>query len=937
MYLNYWGYVMDLEEKVKQLVNQNNHEEFIFDFLLLYGLPKSTVTKTKNSRLNKAENQIIIKKKLFFEYYDQGNSLFEAKTADLLERIETLKNDPKTYTHDPRFIIVTDYKKFLAVDTKTQDTRDIEFKDLWKHTDFFLPWSGKEKYQPHVESMADVKAAEKMAKIYDEIFHNNRSFADEHNHDLNVFLTRLLFCFFAEDTGIFTKEKLFTKSLVEHTNEDGSDLKAFFEVLFESLDKQDKSRYQQYIQKFPYVNGKLFRDKIHIPELTAKTRELMIECGDRNNWKEINPDIFGSMFQAVKTAEVRSGLGQHYTSVPNIMKVINPLFMDELREEFEKAKDSVNKLKALQLRLSKIRIFDPACGSGNFLIIAFKQMKLLEMDIIRRIQEVSGEKDFQMNLSAIELKQFYGIEIDDFACEIARLSLWLAEHQMNCKFKEEFGVARPTLPLCESGHIVCGNALRLDWEQVCPKYIEKTTLAHEVDRADLRNTPLQLDLPKEEAEVYILGNPPFDGSKKQDIEQKKDIKYLFEFTKTYKNLDYVSCWFLIAKRYIENDNMARFAFVATNSITQGQHISLLWPYILGEKTEIIFAYQSFKWSNNAKHNAGVTCVIVGIANKSNITKFLYQDGRKIISKHITPYLRSEDNHTQIVKSRKPISCFPVMEYGNMPLEGNFLKLTPSERDEIIKKTPKAEQYIRPLIGGEEFLKGKSRYCIWIDDKDLEDAMTSPEIMDRINKVRNFRMNGGEVAKTLVNRSHQFRYRKEAKKAYIILPCTSSERRNYIPCGFVNSNYISLNSAQAIYDAEPWTFGVVTSLMHMVWVRAVAGRLKTDYRYSAELCYNTFPFPKISNQQKKRIELCVQEILRIREKYSEKTMAELYDPDKMPKDLLEAHHSLDLVIESCYRRKPFENDEQRLTHLFKMYEMMTSNASEEELKQLELGV
>lgn len=443
---------MELEEKLKKLIEQGDNENFIYEFLLLYGIPKVTITKTKNSKLKKAENQIIIKKKLFFEYYNQGVSLFETKDTDLLERINVLTNDPQTYAHDPRFIIVTDYKRFLAVDTKTKDTRDIEFKDLWKHTDFFLPWAGKEKYQPHVESMADVKAAEKMAKIYDEIYHNNKTFANEYNHDLNVFLTRLLFCFFAEDTGIFTEDSLFTKSLVEHTQEDGSDLKAFFEILFASLDKQDKSQYPQYIQKFPYVNGKLFRDTIHIPELTAKTRELMIECGDRNNWKEINPDIFGSMFQAVKTAEVRSGLGQHYTSVPNIMKVINPLFMDDLREEFEKNKDNINKLKALQARLGKIRIFDPACGSGNFLIIAFKQMKLLEMDIIKRLQEISGEKDFQMNLSVIELKQFYGIEIDDFACEIAKLSLWLAEHQMNCKFREEIGEPKPTLPLSESGH-----------------------------------------------------------------------------------------------------------------------------------------------------------------------------------------------------------------------------------------------------------------------------------------------------------------------------------------------------------------------------------------------------------------------------------------------------------------------------------------------------
>lgn len=927
---------MELEEKVKKLIEQGDNENFIYEFLLLYGIPKVTITKTKNSKLKKAENQIIIKKKLFFEYYNQGVSLFETKDTDLLERINVLTNDPQTYAHDPRFIIVTDYKRFLAVDTKTKDTRDIEFKDLWKHTDFFLPWAGKEKYQPHVESMADVKAAEKMAKIYDEIYHNNKTFANEYNHDLNVFLTRLLFCFFAEDTGIFTENSLFTKSLVEHTQEDGSDLKEFFEVLFASLDKLDKSQYPQYIQKFPYVNGKLFRDTIHIPELTAKTRELMIECGDRNNWKEINPDIFGSMFQAVKTAEVRSGLGQHYTSVPNIMKVINPLFMDNLREEFEKNKDNINKLKALQARLGKIRIFDPACGSGNFLIIAFKQMKLLEMDIIKRIQEISGEKDFQMNLSVIELKQFYGIEIDDFACEIAKLSLWLAEHQMNCKFREEIGEPKPTLPLSESGHIVCGNALRMDWEEVCPKYIEKTTLAHEVDRADLRNTPLKLDLPKEEAEVYILGNPPYVGTRNQDENQKLDIAYVFRQFDDYKNLDYIACWFYLGKNYIR-DNNAGLAFVSTNSIIQGEQVPILWPKILDEEIEISFAYSSFKWTNNAKRNAGVTCTIIGLQNKKISQKYLYTEQRKILVSHINGYL-IDYNDIYIRRANMSLSRLPKMSYGNYTGGCNALLLSENEALTIIRNNAKAKKFIRPLSGSQEYIKNILRYCLWIKDSELSEATLIEDIKQRIDLVRKERLaTKDKCIQKLSVKPHQFRDMREAKTFSIIIPVVSSERRKYIPSGFLNKDVIITNSAQAIYDAEPWVFGVVTSYMHMIWVKTVGGRLKTDYRYSAELCYNTFPFPKISEQQKKQIELRVQEILRVREKYSEKTMAELYDPDKMPKDLLDAHHSLDMVIESCYRKKPFENDEQRLAHLFKMYEMMTNNASEEELKQLELGV
>lgn len=927
---------MDLEEKVKRLVNQNNHEDFIFDFLLLYGLPKSTVTKTKNSRLNKADNQIIIKKKLFFEFYDQGTSLFEAKTADLLERIESLKNDPKTFTHDPRFIIVTNYKRFLAVDTKTKDTRDIEFKDLWKHTDFFLPWSGKEKYQPHVESMADVKAAEKMAKIYDEIYHNNKTFADEYNHDLNIFLTRLLFCFFAEDTGIFDEENLFTKAMIEHTNDDGSDLQAFFETLFEALDKQDKSKYPQYIQKFPYVNGKLFRDRIHIPELTAKTRELMIECGDRNNWKEINPDIFGSMFQAVKTAEVRSGLGQHYTSVPNIMKVINPLFMDDLREEFEKAKDSVNKLKSLQLRLSKIRIFDPACGSGNFLIIAFKQMKLLEMDIIKRIQEVSGEKDFQMNLSVIELKQFYGIEIDDFACEIARLSLWLAEHQMNCKFKEEFGVTRPTLPLCESGHIVCGNALRLDWEQVCPKFIEKSNLIRVIAEADVKNTPLHLETPKEQAEVYILGNPPYVGSSLQSPSQKEDMAIVFREVSGWKNLDYITCWLYIGAKYIK-DSKNKCAFVATNSICQGEQVGLFWKPMFETNIGIDFAYTSFKWSNNAKHNAGVSVIIVGIADQKNIGNInvLYSENEKLILEGISPYLLPVNKNIIIEKYKKPICNVPIMDYGSKPVDGGQFILNSEQVDKFAKSS---QRYIKSYVGSEDFINGIKRYCLWIEDNEVSDAISNPEIKKRVENVKQLRLHSKKSA-TVKDAQYPWRFSEPRYKntECILVPSVSSERRIYLPIGYLNNNTVVANSAFGIYNAPLWLFGFLASKSHMIWTKAVGGYLGTSIRYSVQLVYNTFPFPKITDQQKKRIELCVQDILRVREKYSQLTMAELYDPDKMPKDLLEAHHSLDIVIESCYRRKPFENDEQRLAHLFKMYEMMTNNASEEELKQLELGV
>ncbi len=903
-----------IEEDIKTLVENFSEKDFIFDFLLAFGFTKMTIKRLRegNSNLSSKENQLIIKQKLFYEYCPNDN---------LYSTIDDLKNDSTTYTHKPRFIIVQNDKKLLAIDTKTNETLDAELTELYKHVDFFLPWTGKEKYIAHQENPADVKAAEKMAKIYDEIVHlNPELLKKDKNHSLNVFLTRLLFCFFAEDTGIF-EDNLFSKTIVNHTNEDGNDLADVLAILFESLDKNDKEKasYPSYIQAFPYVNGKLFAQKADIPILNSKVRKLMIECGGQD-WKEINPDIFGSMFQAVSVAEVRSGLGQHYTSVPNIMKVIEPLFLNDLREEYEKA-DTEKKLRKLLDRIYNIKIFDPACGSGNFLIIAYKQLRLLEMDIIQKIQTLPGQHPFMM--SQLQLQQFYGIEIDDFACEIAILSLWLAEHQMNRKFKELFGDCKPSLPLSKSGNIVCGNATRLDWEEVCPKGIKGLT-HKEMEQYKLFELEKfkQLEIQGTDNEIYILGNPPFDGAKKQSLAQKDDIKFLFAFSDSYKNLDYVSCWFYKAKNYIKNTKH-KFAFVATNSICQGQHIQLLWPHILNNDLEIFFAYQSFKWSNNAKKNAGVTCVIIGIATKTSNKKFLYTVNKCLEAKNITPYLRNETINIQIVKSRKPISKFPIMEYGNMPLDGNFLKLSKEDKNQFIQHNIKSSNYIRPLIGGDEFLNGKERYCIWIDDEELSSALKIDDIRKRIEQVRNFRENGGEVAKTLVSRSHQFRYRKISQKPYIILPCTSSERREYMPCGFIDANVISMNSVEAIYNAPLWIFGVVTSRMHMVWVRAVAGKLETRLRYSAELCYNTFPFPDITDKQKKNIEYYVNNIHAEREKHSDKTMAELYDPDKMPQGLKEAHHSLDIAIEKCYRSTPFESDEKRLEHLFKRYEIMTN--------------
>lgn len=899
----------DIEKIVKNLTDNFDKDNFIYDFLIAFGFTKMYIKRLRegNSNLSRKENQLIIKQKLFYELVENG---------DIYSIIENLKNDKSTYAHKPRFIVVQNIEHLLAIDTKTKETLDSALPELYKNIDFFLPWTGKEKYIAHQENPADVKAAEKMARIYDEIVKENPDLTTDKNHVLNVFLTRLLFCFFAEDTNIF-EDSLFTETLSNHTNEDGSDLSEFLELLFASLDEEDKSKYPVFMQKFPYVNGNLFKEKSTIPVLTSKVRNLIIECGEQD-WKEINPDIFGSMFQAVATVEIRSGLGQHYTSVPNIMKVIEPLFLNDLREEFEKA-DTDKKLKKLLKRIHNIKIFDPACGSGNFLIIAYKQLRLLEMDIIQKIFNITAQTN--MMFSNIQLNHFYGIELDDFACEIARLSLWLAEHQMNVKFRELFGDCRPTLPLSESGKIVQGNATRLDWEEVCPKRKYKTiSEISDLTIGEITDVTISEICGKDE--IYILGNPPYLGSRNQKTIHKADIQYVFSNFNNYKNLDYISCWFLKAKKYIENVN-AKFAFVTTNSICQGEQVGLLWPFIIDELTEIYFAYTSFKWTNNAKNQAGVTCNIIGIRVISKQPKYIFSNNQKFGAKNINAYLL-DANNVYIKREKTPLSSLPNMSYGNYTGGCSDLMLTQEEMQNLVSQNSLVVNFIRPLSGSKEFINNIPRYCLWISDEKLEMAKEINSIAQRINNVRKARLKAEDVCiQKLANRPHQFRDLKESKSHSIIVPVVSSERREYIPCGFLDKKYILTNSAQAIYDAPSWVFGVVTSRMHMVWVRAVAGRLKTDYRYSAELCYNTFPFPHISDKQKKIIEMHVDNILAEREKHSDKTMAELYDPDKMPESLRQAHHNLDIAIELCYKKRPFDNDEQRLEYLFKMYEIMTN--------------
>jgi hypothetical protein len=907
--------ITQIESNIETLINELDKQTFIYDFLAAYGTPNATIKKLqlgtlnllkKSNLLEEGTTDILWKKKLYFKIIEG---------QDLHHFIDEIRKDETVSKQQPRFIIVTDFKTILAYDTKTSDSLDCDFVNLNKHFSFFLPLAGMEKAQHQVESIADVKAAEKMAKLYDEIRKDNHFDTTEEVHSLNVFLSRLLFCFFAEDTDIFSQSQ-FTHSISNHTQTDGNDLAEFLDRLFEVMNTPNNSRSKlaAYLDAFPYVNGGLFQDKHQAPTFTRRSRQLLLDCGELN-WSAINPDIFGSMIQAVITPEHRGGLGMHYTSVPNIMKVIEPLFLNELKEAFENAKNEPKKLFDLLHRLSKLKIFDPACGSGNFLIIAYKELRLLEIQIILQLKELKkaalGFSPAQLELipkqqltlaaqyqvelfTRIEVTQFYGIELDDFAHEIAILALWLVQHQMNVQFKNIFGTANPTLPLKAGGNIVHGNATRLDWKIVCPN--------------------------KEEDEIYILGNPPYLGYSVQNQSQKYDMDFVFAGFTDYKSLDYISCWFIKGKDFISNSK-SKFAFVSTNSICQGEQVSLLWKKILSEEIEINFAHTSFKWNNNAKTNAGVSVIIVGLRKISNNHKYIFNGALRLKVENISPYLTNTNN--VFVESRsKCLSILPSIGYGSSALDGGHLLFTDDEKNDFIIDWPESEKYFKKVIGSQELIKGISRWCLWINDSDLAEASNIRGVLNRMELVKQFRLSSKRHGTIVAAaKSHAFGEPRFSLGSTIIIPKVSSEGRDYLPIGYSQKEIVVMDKAFPIYNSEMFVFSILACKMHILWLKAVGGKLETRLSYSSSIVYNTFPFSNLSIEQKSLLEQTAFNILDEREKYSEKTLAQLYDPDKMPAGLREAHHQNDLAVERCYRLKPFESDEERLEYLFKLYEQM----------------
>ncbi|WP_420285324.1 DNA methyltransferase [Enterococcus cecorum] len=886
--------ITEYEDRIKALVDKEDHEEFIFDFLSIYDkISKATITKLRNGNNNHAKEpgEVHLKNKLYFKETSQ----------DVLQTFANLEDKVNAQASKPRYIIVTDYQQLLAKDMNTLDSLDIQFKELPRYFDFFLAWNGIEKADFEKENPADLKAAERFAKLFDAILKENEN-ADR--HALNLFLIRTLFCLFAEDTGIFDK-LIFTTYLKQMTAPDGSDFNERIRELFDFLDKAERTGNEPaYLSKFPYVNGQLFTESHMDLVFNEKIRDLIIEAGELIGWSDVNPDILGSMLQAVASDDKRSHLGMHYTSVPNIMKVIKPLFLDDLYEDFEAAKGNEEKLAKLYTRIGHIKFMDPACGSGNFLIITYKELRQLELAIYQELRKLDTGIYY---VPSVNLSQFYGIEIEDFAVDVTRLSLWIAEHQMNKILEEKVDDAvRPLLPLQSAGAIVCGNALRLDWEEVMP---------HNKDE-----------------EVYIFGNPPYLGAKLQSKDQKMDLAHIFGEKVQYKKLDYISGWFYKAVKLIKQSNKIESAFVSTNSITQGEQVSILWNPLL-DNIEISFAYESFKWNNNAKNNAGVMVVIIGLCNGSiqKSKKIFLSDGYKVVN-NISPYISDSDNII-VYPLNITMNGLPNMVMGSMPRDGGNLILSEKEKKQLEEYDIK-DNILREYIGAQEFINGKKRYCLWLNKSLYNKYENISEIKERIQAVKEYRLaSNAESTRKAADYSWEFVQKGEYEHAYgyeiknrlsIIIPSVSSEHRLYVPMGFVEEDTVISNLAMAIYDAPIWLLGLLQSRMHMVWLKAVGGKLETRYRYSASLVYNTFPVPELSTRRKNEIEDLVLNILDIRDEEGG-TLAELYgsplaekNPKPMNPRLLKAHQELDEVVDRAYKKSGFKDDNERLSLLLKMY-------------------
>jgi hypothetical protein len=914
---------VEIEQAISELALQPfDAAEFAFGFLAAFGNKDTTLKRlrTGNNNTSDVPGGVLLRNNIHVAVCESGT---------VGEVLKSLRASPATTKAKAKFILATDGQTLEAEELVGGETINCAYTDFPDHFGFFLPLAGISTIKEIKDNPIDVRATGRLNKLYVELLNENPDWAkEERRADMNHFMARLVFCFFAEDTDIFNGEGIFTKTVEQMSDRDGSNAHEVLEAIFRAMNIKvaDRATVQprlpNWANGFPYVNGGLFSGSTEVPHFTRMARTYLLHAGSLK-WREINPDIFGSMIQAVADDEERGALGMHYTSVPNILKVLNPLFLDDLRTQLESAGDNKAKLLNLRKRMARIRVFDPACGSGNFLVIAYKQMREIEGEINRR----RGEEHLG---SDIPLTNFRGIELRNFPAEIARLALIIAEFQCDVLYRGQKDALAEFLPLDAQNWIVCGNALRLDWLNICPPTGTGVKLVGD----DLFNTPLdqtEIDFENEGGETYICGNPPYLGSTWQTKEQKQELGAVFEkYVKNWKLLDFVAAWFMKAAEYGTHTN-ATASFVSTNSICQGQQVPILWPAIFKTGSQIVFAHTSFKWANLASHNAGVTVVIVGISSSIGKSRrlFSYSDNGASTVKEvveINAYLVAGPNYI-VDAEKKNRNGFTEMVRGNTGNDGGHLYMT-SDQLVAMNLTPDSRaKLIRQVYGSDEFINGATRYCVWIEDDKLEAARQIPALATRIEAVRQIRSSSRDPgAQKMADRPHQFREMNRPRESMIVIPRVSSEERPYLPVGLLPSPNVISDRNFALYDAPLWNMALIASRLHWVWIGTVCVRLEMRFSYSNTLGWNTFPVPLLTDQNKAELTTCAENILLAREAHFPATIADLYDPETMPENLRHAHERNDEVLERIYIGRRFKNDTERLEKLFELYTKMTAVAT-----------
>ncbi len=912
---------VEIEAAISELALQPfNAAEFPFAFLAAFGNKETTLKRlrTGNNNASDVPGGVLLRNNIHMAVCQAGS---------VGDTLKALRASPATTKAKAKFILATDGQTLESEELASGETIACAYPDFPDHFGFFLPLAGISTIKEIKDNPIDVRATGRLNKLYVELLSENPDWASaERRPDMNHFMARLIFCFFAEDTDIFNGEGLFTQTVEQMSDRDGANTHEVLSEIFRAMNTKIAERatanFRPWADQFPYVNGGLFSGSTDVPRFTRMARTYLLHAGSLS-WRQINPDIFGSMIQAVADDEERGALGMHYTSVPNILKVLNPLFLDDLRASLEAAGDSKPKLLNLRKRMARIRVFDPACGSGNFLVIAYKQM--------REIEAVVNERRGESHLgSEIPLTNFRGIELRDFPAEIARLALIIAEFQCDVLYRGQKDALLVFLPLDKENWIVCGNALRLDWLSICPP----TGTGVKVVADDLFGTPLEqseIDFENEGGETYICGNPPYSGLSSQTDSQKDDLRVLFGGKSDYwKSFDYVMAWFWKAHHFMRGQ-MAKAAFVTTNSICQGQLVPMFWPFLLKDNSKIFFAHTSFKWQNLAAKNAGVTVAIIGISMFGERSADLFTlnsvgDVSKKTVPNINAYLVGGQD-IYIDAQAKPLFDASLMFWGNKPVDDGNLLMTMDEARELARVEPRAVPFLRPFYGSQEFIGCKPRVCVWVEDSELESAAAIPDLQERFERVKKFRLESkAKETRPASKFPHRFRQIQGLPgNQSIVIPIHSSESREFLPVGLLPKGGIVSNAAFAIYDASILNLALLASRLHLVWIATVCGKIKTDYRYSNTLGWNTFPVPLLTEQNKADLNACAENILLAREAHFPATIADLYDPEAMPDNLRAAHERNDEVLERIYIGRRFKNDTERLEKLFELYTKMTAAA------------